>query len=74
MSVVSVDGPNLSAVSVAVAVESSLGLSEDMNDVNPPGCRSESSSLDVHQKFWLDHVPLFEPLKLCIRPGTDGSL
>ncbi|KAL3765729.1 hypothetical protein ACHAWU_009697 [Discostella pseudostelligera] len=74
MSVVSVDGSNLSAVSVAVAVESSLGLSEDMNDVNPPGCRSESASLDVHQKFWLDHVPSFEPLKLCLDDSsTEGD-
>lgn len=72
MSVVSVDGSHLSAVSLAV--ESSLGLSEDMNDVNPPGCRSESSSLDVHQKFWLDHVPLFEPLKLCLDDSsTEGD-
>lgn len=65
MSFISQDKSNLSTASVAV--ESSLELADDnMDDVNPSDIHSESATLDIHQKFWIDHVPTFEPLKLCL--------
>ena len=58
MSFVSKDKSNLQSVSVPV--KSTVERADDTND--------------VHQNFLIDHVPTFEPLKLCLDDSsTEGD-
>ncbi len=71
MSLIFKDESNL--LTVSVAVESSVGQANDTNDVNQSTIEP-AASLNLHQNFWIDHVPTFEPLKLCLDDSsTEGD-
>lgn len=59
-------------LTVSVLVESSVKQADDTNDVNQSTI--ETASLHLHQNLWIDHVPTFEPLKLCLDDSsTEGD-
>lgn len=65
---------NLPKSSLAVKSALDFAASEEMDVVQTSDYHSESSSLAAQQNFWLDHVPTFEPLKLCLDDSsTEGD-